>query len=117
MFDKVELLYVKIAKDLCLDILSNEDPSGMKVPSVREYSKKKQVNANTVQKSYQYLDDLGIFVSEKGLGRYVTNDRKQIDKIKKYLIEVELLSVKKIANQFEVKNETIFEWYDDLKVD
>lgn len=117
MFDKVELLYVKIAKDLCLEILSSANPAGMKVPSVREFSREKQVNANTVQKAYQYLDELGIFISEKGLGRYVSSDMKKIDSIKKYLIEIELKGVKRIAEQFEIAPETLLEWYLELKVD
>lgn len=117
MFDKVELLYVKIARDLCLEILSSDDPTGMKVPSVREFSKEKQVNANTVQKAYQYLDDLGIFISEKGLGRYVSDDKDKIDEIKKYLVQVELLGVKKISEQFKIDNDTLLKWYNELEVD
>ncbi len=117
MFDKVELLSVKIARDLCLEILSSENVSGMKVPSVREYSKIKQVNANTVQKAYQYLDELGIFISEKGLGRYVSSDEKKIGDIKKYLVEAELLNVKKLATEFSIEEEQLLEWYRNIKID
>ncbi len=117
MFDKVELLYIKIAKELCLEILSFDNPAGMKVPSVREFSREKQVNANTVQKAYQYLDELGIFISEKGVGRYVTKEKSKIEDIKKYLVEVELRNVKRIAEQFEIEHDTLLDWYLNLKVD
>lgn len=116
MFDKIELLYIKIAKDLCYEILSSDSPMGKKVPSVREFSKKKQVNANTVQKAYQYLDELGIFISEKGLGRYVTNDQEKIDNIKKYLVENELRHVKIIAQKFDIQESILLKWYQEISI-
>ncbi len=114
MFDKGELLYVRLARDLCLEILSNSNPCGMKVPSVREFSSAKKVNSNTVQKAYKYLDELGIFISEAGLGRYVTNDSEKIASVKRDLVEVELNKLKKIATKFDVSDDEIIKWYQEI---
>ncbi len=116
MFDSTDLLYIKIAKEICTEILADNDVAGKKVLSVRELSKIKKVNANTVQKAYQYLDDLGIFVAEHGLGRFVTNDYDKIKSVRHQLLISELRKVKKIAKLYNVSDQELCELYKNTKI-
>lgn len=114
MFDSTDLIYVKIAKELCVEILGDPDAAGSKVPSVRDLSKEKRVNANTIQKAYQYLDDLGIFKSETGLGRFVTTDTNKIEEVKRELFISELKRVKVVATKYNISIEEVIEEYKKL---
>ncbi len=117
MLGSVEVLYVKIARELCVEILSDDNPAGKKVPSVRELSKTKQVNANTVQKAYQYLDDLGLFVTEQGLGRFVTKDEKLIQDVKIMLVTSELQKIKEIAKKYDISDSDLCKMYIDIEIE
>lgn len=55
-------------------IVSGELQGDEKLPSVRELAILLKVNPNTIQRTYQELEREGITITQRGLGRYVTND-------------------------------------------
>ena len=47
-----------------------------KIPSVREMAAQIEVNANTVARTYEYLQQSGIIYTKRGLGYYVAPDAR-----------------------------------------
>lgn len=52
--------------------------SGDMIPSVRSLSKEIGTNPNTIQKAYNELERSNITYSVPGVGRYISNDAKDI---------------------------------------
>ncbi len=79
-------IYVDVAEKIMSDILNNDPMPGQKVKSVREYALQFKVNAKTIQRSFEYLDKLEIFISVVGGGRFLRDDIDVKEKIKYELI-------------------------------
>ena len=73
VFKESKPIYLQIADRLMDEILLGKYPSGERIPSVREYAAIVEVNANTVVRSYDYLQSLNIIYNKRGLG-YFTSD-------------------------------------------
>ena len=58
-----------------------------KIPSVRELSVFFEVNPNTIQKALTELENIGLIITERTNGKYVTNNPQIIEKIKKDTIK------------------------------
>ncbi len=86
------LLYIEIAEKIMIQVLKSEIEANTKVPSVREMALIHNVNPKTIQRAFDYLDDLGLFYSVVGEGRFLSNDEATINNIKKNLITSEIES-------------------------
>lgn len=58
-------IYLQIADKICDDILTGHFLAGARIPSVREYAASLEVNANTVMRSYEYLERLGVIFNRR----------------------------------------------------
>lgn len=76
-------IYKQLIEEMKGMIISQTWQSGTKIPSVRELSQTFGVNPNTMQKSLVALEQEGLLFAERTAGRYVTNDKELIDKLKK----------------------------------
>ena len=65
-------IFVQIAERLCDEILLGNYNDDERIPSVREYAALVEVNANTVVRSYDYLQNEEIIYNKRGLGYFVT---------------------------------------------
>lgn len=65
-------IYLQIADKICDDILSHRYTDGDRIPSVRETAAMVEVNANTVMRSYDYLQQAGIIYNKRGIGFFVS---------------------------------------------
>ena len=72
-------IYMQIMNRIRDAIASGELAAGDKVPSVREFASEFEVNPNTMQRALMELEREGILVSERAIGRFVTDDRSRID--------------------------------------
>lgn len=54
-FKESRAIYLQIADRICDDILLGQYEEEGRIPSVREYASIVEVNANTVMRSYEYL--------------------------------------------------------------
>jgi DNA-binding transcriptional regulator YhcF (GntR family) len=72
--DKSRAICPQICEQLCVGIASGELESGAKLFSVREVAVSAGVNPNTVQKSFEQLEQKGIIYSIRGSGWYVGDD-------------------------------------------
>ena len=78
-FKDNKAIYLQIADRIGDQILSGTlSPEG-KVPSVRELAAEIEVNANTVARTYDHLQQNGIIYTKRGLGYFVSPDAQ--DKI------------------------------------
>ena len=78
-FKDNKAIYLQIADRIGDQILSEKLTPEGKVPSVRELAAEIEVNANTVARTYDYLQQSGVIYTKRGLGYFVSTDAK--DKI------------------------------------
>ncbi|MDQ7095350.1 GntR family transcriptional regulator [Desulfosporosinus sp. PR] len=75
-------IYVQIMDEVKRWIISGKLKGGDKLPAVRELALDFKVNPNTVQRMYQELEGEGIVYSQRGIGRFVTEDQGMIQGLK-----------------------------------
>ena len=71
-FSNDKAIYIQMADRLCDDILAGVYTDDERIPSVREYAVKLEVNTNTAVKAYDYLARDGIIYNKRGLGYFIT---------------------------------------------
>ncbi len=99
IFDNERPIYIQLVETIRIEIISGKLKTGEKLPSVRELALNARVNPNTMQKALAELENEGLLHTERTNGKYVTNDKKLIEKIKKELAE------EKVNNYFkDMKN-------------
>jgi len=81
-FDNNTPIYMQVMDMIKKQIVSNELQSGDRLPSVRELAIRLKVNPNTIQRTYQELERDGIAETQRGLGRYVTDDKQRTQLLK-----------------------------------
>ena len=81
-FNNESPIYIQLAKELKVAIARGEYPLGSKIPSVRDLALIAKVNPNTMQKALGELEKEGLIYTERTNGKYVTEDKELIDKIK-----------------------------------
>ncbi len=72
--DKDRPICPQICEYVCVSIASGDFVAEQKLPSVRELALEIGVNPNTVQRSYEILEQQGIIYTERNFGRYVNKD-------------------------------------------
>lgn len=72
--DKDRAICPQICEQVCVRIALGEFAPGEKLLSVREVALAAGVNPNTVQHSFETLEQKGILYSQRGSGWYVSED-------------------------------------------
>lgn len=85
IFDNERPIYIQLVEQLKIEIVSGKLKSGERLPSVRELALTVKVNPNTMQKALVELENEGLVYTERTNGKYVTNNKELIEKIKKEL--------------------------------
>lgn len=75
--DNDKAIYLQIADGICDSVLAGTLNPGDRIPSVREYASRMGVNANTVMRSYDYLDQKGIIFNRRGIGFFIAPDASE----------------------------------------
>ncbi|MBQ6167580.1 MAG: GntR family transcriptional regulator [Muribaculaceae bacterium] len=76
-FKDNKAIYLQIADRIGDQILAGTLTPDGKVPSVRELAAEIEVNANTVARTYEYLQQSGIIYTKRGLGYFVSPDAQE----------------------------------------
>ncbi|MBO7141936.1 MAG: GntR family transcriptional regulator [Bacteroidales bacterium] len=71
-FKESKPIYLQIADRICNEILTGKYPDNERIPSVREYAASLEVNANTVVRSYDYLQNNEVIFNKRGIGYFVS---------------------------------------------
>lgn len=78
-FKESKSIYLQIADRICDEILQVQYSEEERIPSVREYAATVEVNANTVVRTYDFLQGQEIIYNKRGIGYFVSLGAK--DKI------------------------------------
>ena len=105
IFDNDRPIYIQLVELIRTDIVSGKYEKGSKLPSVRELALTMKVNPNTMQKALVELENEKLIYTERTNGKYVTEDEKKLEKIKKHLAQEKvnnyLNSMKSIGINYE----------------
>ena len=85
IFDNERPIYVQLVEKIRFEIISGRLKSGERLLSVRELALTARVNPNTMQKALVELEDEGLVYTERTNGKFVTEKKELIEKIKKEL--------------------------------
>ena len=85
IFDNERPIYIQLVEKIRLEIISGKLKSGERIPSVRELALTARVNPNTMQKALVELENEGLVYTERTNGKFVTDNKELIEKIKKEL--------------------------------
>lgn len=112
-FKENKAIYLQIVDRICDEILLGQFPEEERVLSVREYASIVEVNANTVMRSYDYMQSQGIIYNKRGIGYFVSaGAREQILSLRRKLfLEEEVGSFFKQMNTLGVSMEEITKMY------
>jgi DNA-binding transcriptional regulator YhcF (GntR family) len=67
-------IYLQIADFVCEKILLKEWPPGERIPSVRELAVLLEVNANTILRTYEFLEQKSLIFNQRGIGFFAAKD-------------------------------------------
>ena len=76
-------IYLQIMDLIKMDIVTGKLKAKDKLPSVREMAMNLKVNPNTLQRSYQELERLGIVYTQRGMGTFVGEEKNMVKDLKK----------------------------------
>lgn len=77
-FKESKAIYLQIADRIGDEILLGHYPEEERIPSVREYAAIVEVNANTVMRSFDYLQSQNIIYNKRGIGYFVSVGAKKL---------------------------------------
>ena len=104
-FDNERPIYIQITQKLEIEIVSGQLKPGERIPSVRELALTARVNPNTMQKALLELEDKGLIYTERTNGKFVTENKELIEKLKKELakekVKMYVTDMKKLGINFE----------------
>lgn len=75
-FEESKAIYLQIADRICDDIVNGVYSEDERLPSVREMASSLQVNANTVMRSYERLQQKELITNKRGIGFFVASGAK-----------------------------------------
>ena len=71
VFNENKPIYLQITDGIMDAIAAGEYPADGRLPSVREYAAKVEVNANTVMRAYDWLQQQRVIYNKRGIGFFV----------------------------------------------
>lgn len=86
-FDNNMPIYIQLAEQLKIEIISGKITTGERLLSVRDLAMSYKVNPNTMQRALTELEETGLIFTERTNGKFVTEDTKLILKYKKLYAE------------------------------
>ena len=82
--DKDRPICPQLCEIICVKIASGEVKAGDRLRSVRELAVEAGINPNTVQKTYEELERMGLIYSARGSGWYVGDDTSAAKRTERY---------------------------------
>ena len=103
-------IWVQLIEQLTRRIVSGEYPPGARVPSVRDLAAEAGVNPNTMQRALSGLEERGLLVAQRSIGRFVTQDAALIVRMRQELAEQELAVFKRRMRLLWYQDQEILEF-------
>jgi GntR family transcriptional regulator len=73
-FKETPAIYIQIAEYVCEQILLKKWKLGDKIISIRDLAVGMEVNPNTVQRAYDFLQQRDIITNKRGIGYFIEDD-------------------------------------------
>ena len=73
-FKETPAIYIQIAEYVCEQILLKKWKLGDKIISIRDLAVNMEVNPNTVQRAYDFLQQRDIITNKRGIGYFIEDD-------------------------------------------
>lgn len=73
-FKETPAIYIQIAEYVCEQILLKKWKLAEKIISIRDLAVSMEVNPNTVQRAYDFLQQREIITNKRGIGYFVEDD-------------------------------------------
>ena len=86
-FNSKSPIFKQIIETLTFKIIKGDYKSGDKLNSVRDLAVEAGVNPNTMQRALSEIENTGLIVTQRGDGRYITEDSQLIEQYRKKYIE------------------------------
>jgi GntR family transcriptional regulator len=77
-FREGQSIYLQIVEYVCEQILLKQWQPGNKIISIRDLAVVMEVNPNTVQRAYDFLQQRGIIVNKRGVGYFVEENAVEL---------------------------------------
>ena len=103
-------IWVQLIEQLTRRIVSGEYLPGARVPSVRDLAAEAGVNPNTMQRALSGLEERGLLVAQRNIGRFVTQDAALIVRMRQELAEQELAVFKRRMRLLGYQDQEILEF-------
>ena len=108
-FDNERPIYIQLVELIRIEIVSGKFKKGERIPSVRELALMMKVNPNTMQKALNELENQKLIYTERTNGKFVTEDEKLIENVKKELAK------EKVNNYLDSMNSIGISFEESLK--
>ena len=99
----------QLTQQITLAILSGSIPSGGRLPTVRELAADAGVNPNTMQRALSELEREGLLYSARTAGRYVTDDVRLVNSLKRRLAEGQIEAFLREMRELGFGNEELLD--------
>lgn len=115
LFSNERPIYLQIVDRIKIKIITGEYQPGDKLPSVREMALEMQVNPNTMQRAYSYLEMEGLVHSQRTSGRYVDPDKDKVQQLKKELAKIQVRDFLESMRQLGFTMDEIIEVLESMR--
>lgn len=114
-FKEHNAIYIQIAERICDEVLTGKYGEDERIPSVREYAAIVEVNANTVMRSFDYLQSSEVIYNKRGIGYFVSPDAKNriVNARRKRFLSEDVNYFFKQAYSLDIKVEVLAEMYNN----
>jgi DNA-binding transcriptional regulator YhcF (GntR family) len=116
-FSDSKNIFLQIGEWIMDEIMHGKLIPGERIPSVRELAEDMVVNRNTVNKTFTYLNDLGILENKRGMGYFVSNEAIQIVKNlrKQVFLNEQLPKLLQMVDQLGLTEKDFTQLFQQLK--
>ena len=114
IFDNERPIYVQLVEKMRIEIISGKLKPGERILSVRELAITVRVNPNTMQKALAELEDEGLIYTQRTNGKFVTENKELIEKIKKELAEEKVNNYLKDMKNIGISHQEALKYLQEL---
>ena len=108
-FDNQRPIYAQIIEQIKGFITAGTMEPGERLPSVRDMAAEAGVNPNTMQRAMAELEREGLVFSQRTSGRFITEDRELIERIRTDLAQTEVRAFMEKMRSLNITAEQIIE--------
>lgn len=83
-------IWPQLKEQMARDIVIGKYATGSHFPTVRELAQDAKVNRNTMQRALQSLEEDGLLITNRTVGRTVTSDKELIDNMRRKLAKSDI---------------------------